>query len=132
MWLFRPPSSPSHALVHNYGTRALQLAEMVLEEPENRLRTKTKSRFFWNRLVRVASRTISPPWGSIRFRLALRTYAPWGVRVVGRTKSRKIPTRNMLPLFSLSRYTSTDADGDGVIEWRELLQVRADRSLAAR
>ena len=44
--------------------------------------------------VRVASRSISPPWGSIRFRLAPRTYAPWGciVRVVGQTKSRKSST----------------------------------------
>ena len=49
--------------------------------------------------VRVVSRSISPPWGSIRFRLVLRTYAPWGVRVVSQTKSRKIPTRNILPLF---------------------------------
>ena len=49
--------------------------------------------------VRVVRRSISPPWGSIRFRLALRTYAPWGVRVVSQTKSRKIPTRNILPLF---------------------------------
>ena len=40
----------------------------------------------------VASRSIPPPWRSIRFRLALRTYAPWGVRVVSQTKSRKIPT----------------------------------------
>ena len=39
-----------------------------------------------------ASHLIPPPWGSIRFRLALRTYAPWGVRVVSQTKSRKIPT----------------------------------------
>ena len=42
--------------------------------------------------VRVASRTMSPPWGSIRFRLAPRTYDPRGVRVVSRTKLRKIPT----------------------------------------
>ena len=27
--------------------------------------------------VRVVSRTISPPWGSIRFCLALRAYSPW-------------------------------------------------------
>ena len=47
----------------------------------------------------AARRSISPPWGSIRFRLALRTYAPWGVRVVSQTKSRKIPTRNILPLL---------------------------------
>ena len=53
--------------------------------------------------VRVVSRSISPPWRSIRFRLALRTYAPWGVRVVSQTKSRKIPTRNFLPLFFASR-----------------------------
>ena len=48
--------------------------------------------------VRVVSRSISPPWGSIRFRLAPRTYAPWGciVRVVPdrHTKSRQMPTRN--------------------------------------
>ena len=46
-----------------------------------------------------------PRWRSIRFRLAPRTYAPWGVRVVpGRlTKSRKIPTRKTLPLFMVSR-----------------------------
>ena len=53
--------------------------------------------------VRVASRSISPRWRSIRFRLALRTYAPWGVRVVSQTKSRKIPTRKHLPLFFASR-----------------------------
>jgi len=45
------------------------------------------------------SRSIPPPWRSIRFRLTLRTYAPWGVRVVSQTKSRKIPTRKILPLF---------------------------------
>ena len=53
--------------------------------------------------VRVVSRSIPPPWRSIRFRLALRTYAPWGVRVVSQAKSRKIPTRNILPLFFASR-----------------------------
>ena len=40
-------------------------------------------------LVHAMSRSIPPPWGSIRFRLALRTYAPWGVRVVSQTKSLK-------------------------------------------
>jgi len=55
------------------------------------------------KVVIVASRLISPPWRSIRFRLALRTYAPWGARVVSQAKSRKIPTRNILPLFSVSR-----------------------------
>ena len=53
-----------------------------------------------------ASRSISPPWQSIRFRLALRTYAPWGVRVVSQTKSRKIPTRKILPLFFASRWST--------------------------
>ena len=33
--------------------------------------------------VRVPSRPMSPPRGSIRFRLALRTYAPWGCIVHG-------------------------------------------------
>ena len=39
--------------------------------------------------------------GSIRFRLALHTYAPWGciIRVVSRTKSRQTPTRKTSPLF---------------------------------
>ena len=46
----------------------------------------------------------TPPWRSIRFRLALRAYAPWGVRVVSQTKSRKIPTRKKLPLFFASRH----------------------------
>ena len=53
--------------------------------------------------VRVPSRSIPPPWGSIRFRLALRTHAPWGciVRVVPdrQTKSRKVPTRNVTALL---------------------------------
>jgi len=35
-----------------------------------------------------------PPCWPIRFRLALRTYAPCIVRVVSQTKPRKIPTRN--------------------------------------
>ena len=51
----------------------------------------------------VASRSMPPPWGSIRFRPAPRTYdaPPCGlsVRVVSQTKPRKIPTRKMLPLF---------------------------------
>ena len=59
--------------------------------------------------VRVPGRLISPPWRSIRFRLAPRTYAPWHVRPMGRTcrsqtKSRKKPTRNILPLFFASSY----------------------------
>jgi len=39
-------------------------------------------------LVRVASRSVSPPWGRIRFRLSPRTYDPRGpsVRVVSQTK----------------------------------------------
>ena len=53
--------------------------------------------------VRVVGRSISPPWRSIRFRLAPCTYAPWGciVRVVGQTKSRKIPMgpKNITALF---------------------------------
>ena len=60
-------------------------------------------------MVRATGRTIPPPWGSYRFRLALRTDAPWGciVRVVGQTKSRKIPTRNILPLFFVRRRTAS-------------------------
>jgi len=56
-------------------------------------------------LARVASRSLPPQRGSIRFRLAPRTYAPWGciVRVVSLTKPRQIPTRNMLPLLITSR-----------------------------
>ena len=46
--------------------------------------------------VRVVGRSIPPPWGTIRFRLALRTHAPRGciVRVVPDrlTKSRNVNT----------------------------------------
>ena len=51
------------------------------------------------------SRSTSPRWGSVRFRFAPRTYAPWGciVRVASRTKSRQVPTRNILPLVSVVR-----------------------------
>ena len=42
-------------------------------------------------LVHVVSRSISPQWGSVRFRLAPHTYAPRGVRVVSLAKSRKSP-----------------------------------------
>jgi len=53
--------------------------------------------------VRVTSSSNSHRWGPIRFRLALRTYAPWGciVRVVPDrlTKSRQLPTRELLPRF---------------------------------
>ena len=34
-------------------------------------------------MVRIVSRSIPPPWGSVRFGLAPRAYAPWHVRVVG-------------------------------------------------
>ena len=68
-------------------------------------------------MVRVVSRSIPPPWRSIRFRLAPRTYdaPPWGciVRVVSQTKSRKkyppekwycsFACRNMLPRFCVGR-----------------------------
>ena len=37
-----------------------------------------------------ASRPVTPRRGSIRFRLALRTYAPWDARVVSLTESRKL------------------------------------------
>ena len=58
--------------------------------------------------VRVLSRSTSPQWGSIRVRLALRTYAPWGVRVVSLTnsKSKKTPTRKTSPLFFVDRRPS--------------------------
>ena len=51
-------------------------------------------------MVHPVGRLISPRWGSIRFRLALRTYALWGVRVVSLTKSRKIPTEKYYRAFS--------------------------------
>ena len=50
-------------------------------------------------LSRLHVERVGVQWRSIRFRLALRKYAPWGVRVVSLTKSRKIPTRKTLPLF---------------------------------
>ena len=66
--------------------------------------------------VSYLSRSIPPPWRSIRFRLALRTYAPWGVRVVSQTKSRKIPTRKILTLFFETRTHSRRGRGGRV--WR--------------
>ena len=56
-------------------------------------------------LVRAQGRSMPPQWESIRLSLALRAYAPWGciVRVAIQTKLRKIPIRNILPLFSASR-----------------------------
>ena len=47
-----------------------------------------------------------PHGGSIRFRLTPRAYAPWGciVRVVSQAESRKIPTRQTLPLVCVSKY----------------------------
>ena len=41
-------------LVHNYGTRALQLAEMAVQEPDGRVRNKVgnggEEQYFWKRL----------------------------------------------------------------------------------
>ena len=53
-----------------------------------------------------ASRALQfhPDGGQFDFVWLSRTYAPWGVRVVSQTKSRKIPTHNTLPLFSVRRY----------------------------
>ena len=52
-------------------------------------------------MVRVVRRLVLPRWGSIRSRLALGTYAPWGciVRVEELAELKKIPTRKLLPLF---------------------------------
>ena len=75
---------------------------------------------YMRNIVEEVSRSTSPPWGSIRFRLALRTYAPWGVRVVSQTKSRKIPTRNILPLFFVLQ-EADDADAD----WEPVERPRA-------
>ena len=59
----------------------------------------------WHTGACVVSRSIPPPWGSIRFRLAHHTYAPWGciARVVSQTRSRKIPTLKPLPLYFVIR-----------------------------
>jgi len=58
-----------------------------------------------------ASRAVQshPDGGSIRFRLALRTYdaPPWGVRAASQTKSRRIPTRKILLLFLVNSYITT-------------------------
>ena len=50
-----------------------------------------------------------PERRSFRFRLALRTRAPWGARVVSLTKSRKMPTRKALPLVLLAGEDGTRA-----------------------
>ena len=73
--------------------------------------------------VCVASRSISPRWGSTRFRLALRTYAPWGVRVVSQTKSRKIPTRKILPLFFREQGVAVAAAATGR-DWKWVVAHR--------
>ena len=73
--------------------------------------------------VRAVSRSISPPWGSIRFRLALRAYAPWGVRVVSQTKSRKIPTRKYYRSFSRAGY---DVDADELHGHHDQLEHHRD------
>ena len=44
-----------------------------------------------------------PNGGSTRIRAPTCTYAPWGVRVVSLSKSRKVPTRRILPLFPVTR-----------------------------
>ena len=59
--------------------------------------------------VRVASRLISPRWGSIRVRLVLYTYAP-RVRAVGLTTSRKTPPRKHTT-FSFSSSSSSSSSG---------------------
>ena len=60
------------------------------------------------KMIAYAARAVQfhPHGGQSRFRLAPRTYAPCGpsVRVDGLTKSRKTPTRNVLPLLFLTRY----------------------------
>ena len=57
--------------------------------------------------VRAAGHSISPPWGSIRFGLALRTYdAPlWGAYVWrARRNQRKISTRKISPPLFVIKY----------------------------
>ena len=76
--------------------------------------------------VRVPRRSIPPPWRAIRFRLALRTYAPCGpsVRVVSQTKSRKIPTsRDILPLCFVIRY---DTVPDAVEDLKDIPMIAKD------
>ena len=53
------------------------------------------------RVYVVVSRSISPPWGSIRLRPALRTYAPWGciVRVVSQVESEKYAPQTFYRTF---------------------------------
>ena len=68
--------------------------------------------------VRAVSRTMPPRLGSIRFRSPLRAYdaPPWGVRVVPDrlTKSRKTPTRKILPRsFLASRSGRRPGGGEG-------------------
>ena len=73
--------------------------------------------------ARGMRRSIPPPRGSIRFRLALRAYdaPPWGVRVVSQTKSRKIPTRNILPPFFVLQ-TNVTVDVNWTVVFMELHQ----------
>ena len=71
--------------------------------------------------VRVTSRSISPQWGSSRFRPPACTYAPWGciVRVDELAKSRKRPTRNNLPPFPVIRDMVLVGDDESITETDE-------------
>ena len=90
VWLTTRAEGPRKGALHVRGAKRDRL---------DRRSWITLPLFARPRRVRVPSRSISPPWGSIRFRLALRTYAPWGVRVVSQTKSRKMPTRKIYRSF---------------------------------
>ena len=50
-------------------------------------------------MVRIVNPSILAGWGSIRFSPLICTYAPWGARADEQTKSRKIPTRKILPFL---------------------------------
>ena len=83
------------------GNTFFLFARLLLVGGQVRLIVEVGARATWERRVRVPSRPMSPPWRSIRFRLALRTYdAPpmWALSTCGEpdeikknTHPKKIP-----------------------------------------
>ena len=60
------------------------------------------------RLVRAVGRSISPDGGQFDFVRGAKRTCPWGVRAVSLTKSRKMPTRKILPLVFVGRLDITN------------------------
>ena len=103
--------SKAHAAVrHELSARPYYDAHGELVCPFHMYRSSTDIRPVYAYASRAVQFSILPPWGSIRFRLAPRTYdaPPCGpsVLVLSQAKSRKLPTRKILPRSFVIRYGS--------------------------